>query len=518
MAESGDSDSGRKSDVDRRDEIMDLSSLHLGSEDVKPVLCREHGQEFKHFCKIHMTELCSTCRRMEHKTCKTVVDIEEASEDIFSKSHGEKIIQSVKNLIERFKDCKAAAENLKSKVPNKRELAVGKVKQARKNIDDYLDELEAIAVAEIDQNIKKDIKDIDEKIDVCDASLSSLNRSSSDIDRVMSVGNKDEKFIAINRATKQTKQYCDMLLEIYTDMSEINVEFEPNINFSDVFQSLGTVSVESSTVTGVFTDTTSIYTGEMKVKDVGGTFVKTFDILKDGRKLVLLQNGMIQLYDEKNAFITETIIPVKETCYSLLIDNSTEDAVVSTGCGRLFQVKIGNELGVREINTNKKIYAITKYDDNALGIVPDNVQIKLCVMDKNMEKIIKTILKVHRTLFSAPLCIRVSADKNTIYVLDSYKGCYGITLDGQIVFYYQNPEAKFYMGLEVDSDGLFIGSAVGNESQVAKLNFSGEREEVCTIFGCSSPLKLIENELVLFQYDDKTIRFYCLLQFKIVRD
>ena len=330
----------------------------------------------------------------------------------------------------------------------------------------------------------------------------------------MSVGNKEEKFIAINRATKQTKQYCDMLLEIYTEMSEVNVKFEPNINFSDVFKSLWTVSVESSTVTDVFTDTTPIYTGEMKVKDVGDTFVQTFDNLQDGRKLVLLKNGRIQLYDEKNAFITETIIPVKEEdeCLSLLIYKSSENAVVSTNYGCLFKVMIGEEFVFREINTNKTIYTINKYDDSVLGVVYDNAQLQLCVMDKNMENIVNTILKDDRTLFSAPVWIGVSADKNTIYVLDIDKGCYGIALDGQIVFHYQNPEAKCYNGLVVDSDGLFIGSYLGSEFQAEMLNFSGEREEVFTIFGNSYPLKLAENELVLFQFDDDNIRFYYLLK------
>ena len=535
MAESGDSVSGRKSDVDRRDEIMDLSSLHLGSEDAEPVLCREHVQECKHFCKIHMTELCSTCRRMEHKKCKRVVDIKEASEDIFSKIHGEKIIQSVKNLIERFNDCKAAAENLKSKFPNKRELAVDKVKQARKYIDDYLDELESTAVAEIDQNIKKDKKAIDEKIDVCDASLSSLNRSNIDYDRTMSVGDKEEKFIAINRATKQTKQYCAILLEMYREMSEMNVKFEPNVEFlefPDVFQSLGTVSVETSRVTDVFTDTTPIYTGEIKVKDVGDTVVKAFDILKDGRKLVLLNNGRIQLYDENNAFITETIIPVdeeeeclpvdkeeeclpvdeEEECLSLLIYNSSENAVVTTNFGRLFKVMIGDKLVARETKPNRNIYIVTKYDELVLGEVYESGQFQICVLDKTMKTIIKTILKNDRTLFPNLEWIGVSADNNTIYVLDGNKGCYGITLDGQIVFHYQTPEAESYYGLIVDSDGLFIGSGVGSKYQVEKLNFSGEREEVFTIFGNSYPLNLVENQLVLFQYDDDNVRFCCLLK------
>ena len=309
----------------------------------------------------------------------------------------------------------------------------------------------------------------------------------------MSVGNKEEKFIAINRATKQTKQYCDMLLEMYREISEVNVKFEPNVAFSDVFQSLGTVSVESYTVTGVFTDTTPIYTGEVKVKDVGDTVVQTFDILQDGRKLVLLKNGRIQLYDEKNTFITKIIIPVKEKeqCFSLLIDNSTEDAMVSTSRGRFFKVIIGDKLAGRELNTNKKITILTKYDDSVLRIVYDHPQrqFQLCVIDKNMENIIKTILNDDWTMFSAPLHIGVSADKNTIYVLDNNKGCYGITLDGQIVFHYQNPEANHYSGLVVASEGLFIQSFfAGHEfNQVEKINFSGEREEVFKIFDNSYP-------------------------------
>ena len=270
MAEGGYSvDSGRKQGNGWRDNIP-VSSLYLGSEEVEPLLCREHGQEFRYFCKGHMTELCFTCRKMEHKHCKTVIGIEEAAENIYSKIHGKKIVQSVKDLIDRFKDCKVAAEYLKSLFPNKRELVVDKVRKARKNIDDYLDELEANAIAEIDQNFKNDIDTKEEQIHVCEASLSFLKTSDSDIDRTMSVGNKAEKFIAINRATKQTTQYCNMLLEMSMEMSEINLKFEPNFAFPDIFQSLGTVSVETSQFTDVFTNTTPTYTGEMMVKKNAG--------------------------------------------------------------------------------------------------------------------------------------------------------------------------------------------------------------------------------------------------------
>ena len=515
MAESGDSvDSGRKSGVDWRNNIPDVSSLYLGSEEVEPLLCREHGQEFRYFCKTHMTELCITCRKMEHKHCKTVIGIKEAAENIYSKIHGKKIVQSVKDLIDRFKDCKVAAEYLKSKLPNKREHVVDKVRKARKDIDNYLDELEARAVDEIDRNIKKDIQTKEEQIHVCEASLSFLKTSDSDIDRTLSVGNKEEKFIAINRATKQTTQYCNMLLEMSREMSELNVTFEPNVALPDIFQSLGTVSVETSKVTDVFIDTTPIYTGEMKEKkNVSDKrpIVISFDVLQDGRKLLLdYNNDKIQLYDKNNIFLTETVLPVKEDekCRSFVLNSSTE-ALVSTGVGRLFKVRISDEFGVSEIKTNYKIYSMTKYGEDVLCV---DIQRQLCVIDKNMKKIIKTILKDNKTLFRVPGFLGVSAEESTIYVLDQYKGCYGITLDGQIVFHYQNSEAEGYFGLVVDSDGLFIGFSVGSVRHIEKLNFSGERQEVCTIFGDSWPLKIVENELVVFQLDERSIRFYCLLK------
>ena len=516
MAEGGDSvDSGPKSGVDWRDKIPDMSSLYLGSEEFEPVLCREHCQEFKYFCEEHMTELCITCRRVGHKNCKRIMAIEEAAETSYSAIHGEKIIQSVKDLIERFKDCKAAAENLKSKFPDKREYAVDKVRQARKDIDDYLDELEARAVAEIDQNLKKDVDTKEEQIHVCEASLSFLKTSDCDIDRTMSIGNREEKFIAINRATKQTKQYCDMLLEMYREMSDMNVKFEPNFALPDIFKTLGTVSVETSRVTDVFIDTTPIFTGEMNVKknvDDKPPFVSTFNVLQDDRKHVLdANNGKIQLYDKNNTFLTETVLPVKEgeICVSVVSNSSTE-ALVSTHYGRLFKVRISDELTVSEIKTKYKVFSMTNYGEDFLCI--DIGQRQLCVIDKNMEKAIKTILKDDGTLFKVTVYLGGSADKNTIYVLDQVKGCYEITLDGQVVFHYQNTEADLYYGLVVASDGLFISSRVGSVRQIEKLNFSGERQEVCTIFGNSYPLKLMENELVVFHGDDICIRFYCLLK------
>ena len=124
MAEGGDSvDSGGESCRSFRDKVPGISSLYLGSDGIEPMLCREHRQECQQFCRGHMIELCMKCTKMEHKHCKTVMDIKEAAEKIkfYSKFHDEKIGTSIKDLNEGFKDLKAVAEELKNKLPEKRQ-------------------------------------------------------------------------------------------------------------------------------------------------------------------------------------------------------------------------------------------------------------------------------------------------------------------------------------------------------------------------------------------------------------
>ena len=519
MAEGGDSvDSGQTSRGRWRDNMPDVSSLYLGSDAVEPVRCREHGQEFKHFCKTHMTELCITCSRMEHRRCKSVIGIKDAAENIYSKLHDEKITQSVKDLTERFKDLKAAGEDIKSKLSIQTNAEIDKVKQQRKDIDTYLDKLEAKTVAEIRRKMEEHRKTIEELIQMCEASLSSLCTRLVDIERTMSVGNKEDEFIAINKASIQTSRYCNILFDLKREMRDINVNFEPNVTLPEKFKSFGTVSTETSKVIDVFADTTPIYTGEMEVKHdkVGGKVpgVTSFSVLQDGRKLVLdYDNDKIQLYDRNNTYVTETVLPVKEgeECVSGLLNNNTE-ALVTTSKFRVFNVMIDDELAVSEINTNYGIYAMTKYGEDNLCVIWHKDQGQVCILDKNMENITKTIIKDDGKLFKAPRFLGLSADKNTVYVLDCRKGCFGITLDGRIIFNYQNQEAELYCGLVVDSDGLFIGTRIDNKDHVEKLNFNGERQEVYSIFGNSFPLRLVENNLAVFQFDNGRIGFYDLLK------
>ena len=97
MIEGNDSvDSGQytmaRSSMEETDVVQDVSALDIGSDAFEPVLCRWHRQDVKYFCKVHMEELCTTCRRMKHKNCKPLLDLKQATKEVYSETHGEKIM------------------------------------------------------------------------------------------------------------------------------------------------------------------------------------------------------------------------------------------------------------------------------------------------------------------------------------------------------------------------------------------------------------------------------------------
>ena len=455
---------------------------------------------------------------MEHENCKPIFDIEEAAGNIYSKPHVERINKSVLDLSKHFKDIKSAAEIVSHTLllHNKNKTDVDELKQAKNALDDYPEKEDASLIADTDQNIQADRNALDAVIRVCEASICSLTAKASHIEKTKSVGNEGKMFIAVHRATRHTKQYCDVLLELNRELLEMNVKLGPNVTLPDKFKSLGTVSVETSKVTDVSNDTVPIYTGEIMVKcddDNKVPVVWSFDVLQDGRKLVLdMENDRMKLYDKTNTFVTEIVLPAKQDeRYISVVLNNNNEALVTTDAFRVFKVTIGDTLTASETKTKYRIYAMTKYGDNILCVLHDGGQWQICIVDENIKNVKRTLLKDDGTLFSAPMFIGVRADQDNIYVLDNQKGCYGITLDGNIVFHYQNPEAMRYLKLAIDRDGLFIGTAVGNKVLVERLDFRGERQEVFTSINNAYPLRMEENELAVYQLGEG-IGFYRFLK------
>ena len=83
----------RSHDLSGLDNIPKVTSGTSTLESTEAIICKEHERKLDFFCKTHKVELCLACRRIEHKECSTVVGIKKAVQEIFSNSHGVKILK-----------------------------------------------------------------------------------------------------------------------------------------------------------------------------------------------------------------------------------------------------------------------------------------------------------------------------------------------------------------------------------------------------------------------------------------
>ena len=494
-------------------EIPSLTSPTLGSEAMDTPTCKDHQRPIMHFCISHMTELCPTCRMMEHKKCNNITEFRKAIRSVFTEEHTTRIHGSLENLICHFNKCKDNAERCKDNLFKDQQSAIDNVKQARLSVDKHLDRIECDAYAEIDKVFKAEMKQLDDLLHVCDVTINKLQKRLSKLERATALGDIESKFVIINNITKEIKQHCEFLKDTIEDTNGIDVVYENNDSIdkiAKILPNLGTLAVIKSQDSQSYIRSVAIYTSELTTRTASDTErpgITSYELLPDGRQLLIdYYNKKLKLYDSKNHFMSELALPDKPLSSVLIKIN---EAVVSMpNISSLQYINIGTDIALSDTKKLKyQPWAIVKYGDNILATVYDRFW-KVVVID-NRGTVNRTIYQGNGSI----IYIGLSFDQKTVYVLDEDKGCIGLTMGGNVVFQYQDQKVNVYGGLAVGMDYLFIGVKQGNDDKVRRLSLSGEYLESMNL-GYSAPLKLAENTLIVTNFDGKGqwfIRFFFLL-------
>ena len=492
------------------DEIPTLTSLTLGSEAMETPVCTEHERPFKYFCVPHMAILCITCKLLGHKACGKVIELEKAACDVFSEGHSRSILKSMRELIDSFSKCKDTAQSNRDGLYKSKQSEMDKVKQTRITIDNHLDKIEAAAYEDIHSAFTRELNQVDDKLHVCDVSIFQLKKRISKLEKSMEFRDKESEFAIINNVTKEINQQCTLLKDTSEDTSDIDFTFIVSDSIGKIPQllpSLGTVSVTPSPASQSDPGTVAIYTGELKLRtatDTNDPGISSYEKLPDGRQLITdNRNKKLKLYDSANQFLSEVTLPDMPVSVVLLSDS---EAVVSLPNIKSLQyITIGTNLAVSETRKfNYRPWAMVKYGVDILATVRDRFW-KVAVID-NQGTVKRIIYQDNGSLFSKPWFIDLSVDQKTVYVVDQDKGCSGISMDGKVVFQYQDQKVELYGGLAVGRNCLFIGVVQGNDAKVRRLSFSGDDAEDLDM-GKSWPRKTTDNHLIIFNVDDKGERF-----------
>ena len=499
-------------------DIPSLASLTLGSEAMETPTCKDHQRPITHFCLSHMSELCPSCRMVEHKKCSSVTEFRKAIQSVFTEEHPTRIYESLEILMGRFNKCKDKARSNKDKLVKEQQSAIDNVKQARQSVDKHLDKIEDEAYAEIDKVFKAEMKHLDDLLHVCDVTINQLQKRLSNLDRATALDDKESEFVIINNVTKEIKHQCDFLKDSMEDTSNIDIEFEVSDNIgkmNKIFPNLGTVTVTKSQDSQIDPETVAIYTGEMKLRTTTDTeipIISSYEALPDGRQLVTdSKNNKLKLYGSNNQFMSE--LASLDMPWNVMLLNDRE-AVVSLPGIRSLKYITFDTAGLAVSDTKKVNFepaAMVKYGDDILATVCDRFW-TVAVID-NRGTVRRTIYQDNGSIFSRPIYIGLSIDQKTVYVVDMDKGCIGLSMDGNVVFQYQDQKAKHYSGLAVGRNYLFIGANQGDDCKVRGLSLRGDYLGDMDL-GNSRPRKMIDNNLIIFHKDVRrrtSIQFFYLL-------
>ena len=502
------------------DEIPTLSSLTLGSEAMETPICTEHGRRFEHFCVNHLTSVCQTCKLIEHKACTSIIELTKAACDVYSEGHSRDILKSMEALLDGFSKCNEKAQNSKDDLYKYKDAEINKVKQTITNIKSYVDKLGSAACEEIGAAFADELNKVEDRLHVCDVSSFQLQKRKTKLERAMELDDEESLFVIINSLTAEIKRKSTLLKEVLEDTSDIDIKFNVSYNIGRITQiipNLGTVSVTESPSSQPDTETVAIYTGELKARtatDTRDPVIMSYKVLPDGRHLIVdNQNNKLKLYDSNNQYLSELVLPGIPLSVVILSDN--EVMLSLPNITSLQYINIGTHLLSQTKKVNYQPGAMVKYGDDILATLRDvrDGSWKVAVID-NHGTVKITIYQDNGYIFSRPFFIGLSVDQKTVYVVDRDKGCIGLTMDGNVVFQYQDQTMKYYAGLAIGRASVFIGVTPGKGYSVRRLSLHGDFMEDMDL-GNSVPLKISDNHLIIFNVNDQgefLIKFYQLLE------
>ena len=329
------------------------------------------------------------------------------------------------------------------------------------------------------------------------------------------MGDKELVTTAINNATKEIKQHCNLLKDISVDMHDIYFIYSDKItNITQLLPNLGAVSVTKSP-SQPDAKTIAVYTGELRPRTISintkNPDIKSYEMLPDGRQLIAdYNNNKMKLYDSNNQYLSELVLP--DSPLSVVILSETEAMLSLPNITSLQYINIDTHLSLSQtIKVNYEPLAMVKYGDDILATVYDMFW-KVLVMDNN-GTVKRKIYQGNGSIFIWPYFIGLSVDQKTVYVVDEVKGCIGLTMNGNVVFQYRDPKVDLYVRLGDGRDCLLIGVSHGKMGNVRRLSLSDKCVEDLNL-GDSWPLKIIDNRLIIQNTDDQgelLIKFFRLL-------
>ena len=201
-------------------------------------------QEVEFYCERHAEAICKQCLNFGHQKCNTVTIQQKSSG--YASTKLDSILSRTTSLKDKYDELKQSCIEEKKNLQKSKDVCKKEIQAFRKELDDYIDQLEQNMVKELDELETKEKSSIDQKITTLVTALQILDADENTLKDAKNDGRKHIMFAADAQSSKRFRDCERRLAELEKEAMKLNLSFERNKKLDDILidnSNLGTLKL-----------------------------------------------------------------------------------------------------------------------------------------------------------------------------------------------------------------------------------------------------------------------------------
>ena len=218
-------DHHRKLPITKNHKITSASNVPYSVGRLLTINCEcNKNQEVEFYCEDHADVICKQCQSFRHQKCKTT-PIQQRSSG-YTSTTLDLILSKTKLLKDKYDQLKQSCNEEKKKLQKSKDVCKKEIRAFRKELDDYLDQLEQKMLKELDQFETKEKLCMDQKITTLTTALQMLDADAELLNDANNDARKGVMFAADAQISKRFHECERRLAELENEALKISLSFE----------------------------------------------------------------------------------------------------------------------------------------------------------------------------------------------------------------------------------------------------------------------------------------------------